>query len=138
MEDNSLQEQPQNNYDNQVQSYENTNYQNAQQEPKEVLPNAVAGMVLGICSLVLGCPVVGLILAIIGLSKSKRALATDAQYPGYYKGIGFAKAGKITSIVGIVMGIFVIIFFVLYVALIAYLISEGYDVEDSIYDLDID
>ena len=135
MEDNFLQEQPQNNYDNQVQSYENVENQNVQQEPTETLPNAVAGMVLGICSLVLGCPIVGLILAIIGLSKSKKALSTNEQYPGYYKGVGFAKAGKITSIVGIVMGIFVIIFTVLYVALIAYLISEGYDVDDSIYEM---
>ena len=73
---------------------------------------------------------VGLVLAIIGLNKAKKAYAINEQYPGYYTGVGFAKAGKITSIVGIVVGILAILLAIVYVALFAYLFSEGYDVED--------
>ena len=114
MEDNYLHEQ----------AYRDNNYQydNNGQYPEQgqTLPNAVASMVLGICSLVFGCPVVGLVLAIIGLNKAKKAYAINEQYPGYYTGVGFAKAGKITSIVGIVLGILLILYCIAVLALVFY------------------
>ncbi len=40
-------------------------------QPMQEVPGATAGLVLGICSIVINLPLVGLILAWIGFSKSK-------------------------------------------------------------------
>ena len=73
-------------------------------QPQENAPYAVASLVLGILSLVIGCLGVGLVLGIVGLVLgSKGTKAYNAQ-PGRYKGEGMLKAGKIMSIIGIVLG----------------------------------
>ena len=94
------------------------------------LPGAVASMVLGIVSLVLSCsciPLVGIITGPMGLSKAKKAFSLDEQYPGYYSGRGFAKTGKITSLVGLFLGIAATIFWVVYILGLVWLVEEGYD-----------
>lgn len=105
------------------QQYEN----NQQPAKKETLPNAVASMVLGILSIVLGCNPVGIILGPIGMSKAKKAFAIDQQYPGYYTGQGMAKAGKITSVIGLILGIVGTIFWIAYILFFVWLAEEGYD-----------
>lgn len=65
-------------------------------------PNAVASLVLGILSLVVGCMGVGLILGIIGLVLSNNGTKALNANPSKYKGEGMLKAGKILSILGIV------------------------------------
>lgn len=103
-------------------------YDNNQQPSQgETLPNATASMVLGILSIVLGCNPVGIILGPIGMSKARKAFAIDEQYPGYYTGQGMAKAGKITSIIGLILGILGTIFWIVYILFIVWAVEEGYD-----------
>jgi hypothetical protein len=64
-------------------------------------PGATAGLVLGICSIVMSWPLVGLILGFIGLMKSKEAKAICDAHPGYYSNSGIAQAGYICSIIGL-------------------------------------
>lgn len=93
----------------------------SQADPRPLLPKAVTSMVLGSCSIAnAGTPLSGLVLAIIGLVKSKQALEIDEEYPGYYKGNGFARAGKITSTVGLFIGIFYLLLFAFYFFIIFY------------------
>ena len=71
---------------------------------KQNAPNAVASMVLGISSLVFGCFFVGLVLGIIGLILGNKAQAAFNANPDLYTGEGMIKAGRITSIIGIILG----------------------------------
>lgn len=71
---------------------------------KQNAPNAVASMVLGISSLVFGCFFVGLVLGIIGLILGNKAQAAYNANPDLYTGEGMIKAGRITSIIGIILG----------------------------------
>lgn len=72
--------------------------------PQETCPGAIASLVLGVLSLLSGCLMVGLILGIVGAviaSNGNKAYMTN---PSHYKGVGMLKAGKITSILGIIFG----------------------------------
>lgn len=68
------------------------------------VPGGTASLVLGIISIVLNIPVVGLILALIGLSKARAAKAMCDANPGYYQNAGVAQAGFVCSIIGICLG----------------------------------
>lgn len=85
---------------------------------KEKLPNSTASLVLGIFSIVTcfcyGLP--GIILGVIGLILGNKAIKLDNEDPDLYEGVGNAKAGKIISIIGLVLSVIV-------VALMAYGIS---------------
>ena len=74
-------------------------------------PYAVASLVLGICSILTSCLVVGLVCGIIGLVLANKGLATYKSCPGAYDGSGLLKAGKVTSIIGIVFGSISILYF---------------------------
>jgi hypothetical protein len=69
-------------------------------------PGATAGLVLGICSIVFSWPIVGLILAWIGFTKSRDAKALCELNPGAYSNYGVAQAGYICSIIGLCLGAF--------------------------------
>ena len=79
---------------------ENQNYQQTQ----TTAPYAVASLVLGILSLLGGCLFVGLVLGIVGLVLGNKGLKCVNANPTQYSGIGMLKSGKITSIIGIVLG----------------------------------
>ncbi|MFN4886281.1 MAG: CCC motif membrane protein [Bacteroidota bacterium] len=72
---------------------------------KQKLPGATGALVCGILSVVLcffyGLP--GLVLGIVGLTLSKKAIAADTANPGMYDGLGSAKAGKILSLIGTIL-----------------------------------
>jgi hypothetical protein len=74
----------------------------AAERPKA--PGAVASMVLGITSVCFGA--LGLVLGIIALKYSKDARHAIARNPGKYSGGDMATAGKVTGIIGIVIGSF--------------------------------
>ncbi len=78
-------------------------------QPQENAPYAVASLVLGILSLVIGCIGVGLVLGIIGLVLGSKGTKAYNEQPSRYKGEGMLKAGKIMSIIGIVFGAIAII-----------------------------
>lgn len=74
---------------------------------KQQAPGAKASLILGICSIVTSCccyGILGLILGIIGLNKANKAKREFENNPEIYSGIGNAETGKITSIIGIVLG----------------------------------
>ncbi len=67
-------------------------------------PGATASLVLGIISVVFNIPLVGLILALVGLSKARSARALCDAHPGAFNNAGVAQAGMILSIIGICLG----------------------------------
>ena len=71
---------------------------------RSTLPNSTASLVLGIISIVtcLCYGIIGLPLGIIGLVLAKKAINTHNESPEIYSGIANAKAGMVTSIIGIV------------------------------------
>lgn len=85
------------------------------------LPGAQSSLILGIFSIITSCccyGVPGLILGYIGLTKAKKAIETHESNPNQYDGIGNANAGKITSIIGLVLGVIFVIYLI-------YMITSG-------------
>ncbi len=85
---------------------------------KQNAPYAVAALVLGICSLVFGCFFVGIVCGIVGLVLANKGLAAYNSQPESYSGLGMLKAGKITSILGIVFGAIYVVYYVIAVAIL--------------------
>ncbi len=81
-------------------------------ETKEKLPNSTTVLVLGICSIVLGCFFIGLILGIIGLVLSGKDKQMYKSNPELYDGYGALNAGRIMSIIGIVFGALYTIYYI--------------------------
>lgn len=71
---------------------------------KETLPNATAVLVLGICSIVLGCFFVGLICGIIGIVIAGKGRKLYKENPAHWEGYSSLNAGFIMSIIGTVIG----------------------------------
>ena len=87
-------------------------------EEKQMLPNATAVLVLGICSIVFSCLFVGLILGIIGLVLSKTGRQMYKQNPAMYEGYGQLNAGYIMSIIGTCLGGLYAIYYIVIVTII--------------------
>ena len=88
------------------------------QTNKTVLPNSSTTLVLGILSIIPGC-MFGLIFGIIGLVISKEGKQLYEANPDAYTGYGSLNAGRIMSIIGIVIhgiGVVVLLFWILGVA----------------------
>jgi len=88
---------------------------------KEKLPNSQSGLIFGILSIFTACccgGVIGLIFGFIGLSKSNKAIAIHNENPEIYDGINNANTGRITSIIGLVIGALSTIWLI-------YLLSSG-------------
>lgn len=81
---------------------------------KEKLPNATASLVLGIFSIITcwcyGLP--GIITGVIGLVLGNRAIKVHNEDPDLYEGVGNASAGKITSIIGLVLTVFFTVYII--------------------------
>jgi hypothetical protein len=71
---------------------------------RQPVPNATTILVMGICSVVLGCFGVGLVMGIIGLVMSKKSKAIYRENPELYDDYGNVQAGFILSIIGICIG----------------------------------
>ncbi|MCI1779466.1 MAG: hypothetical protein LKI53_05855 [Bacteroidales bacterium] len=81
---------------------------------KRNAPNAVSSLVLGICSLAFGCIFIGLICGIVGLSLANKGMREYRSAPDIYNGYGMLNAGKILSIIGIVLsGLYLIYYLVI-------------------------
>jgi len=74
----------------------------------------VAALVLGICSILFGCFFVGFICGIIGLVLANKGLAAYQSNPGE----GMLRAGKVTSIIGIVFGSIYVIYYIIAVVIL--------------------
>jgi hypothetical protein len=71
---------------------------------RQPVPNATSILVMGICSVVLGCFGVGLVMGIIGLVMSKKSKAIYRENPELYDDYGNVQAGFILSIIGVCIG----------------------------------
>lgn len=74
---------------------------------KQKLPYAQSSLIFGIISIITACCCLGLpglIFGIIGLNNSKKAMTIYQADASQYDGIGNANTGRITSIIGIVLG----------------------------------
>jgi hypothetical protein len=76
------------------------------------VPNATTILVMGICSVVLGCFGVGLIMGIIGLVMSKKSKAIYRENPELYDDYGNVQAGFILSIIGVCLGGLSVLYYV--------------------------
>ncbi len=88
---------------------------------KQKLPNASTSLIMGILSIVTACccyGVPGLIFGFIGLNMAKKAKAAYDENPEQYNGLGNVEAGRITSIIGLVLG-------AIFVIILIYMISTG-------------
>ena len=93
---------------------------------KPQLPNSTAALVLGIISIVslCCCTFVGLVLGIIGLVLGSKAVTLYRQIPDSYSEASYknANAGKICSIIGLVLnGISVILMAIFWSAYMAFI-----------------
>lgn len=88
---------------------------------KRILPNATATLILGIASLVFGCFFVGLLFGIIGLAISGKSKKAYLQNPDIYEGYAQLNAGRIMSVIGIVLGGLAIVWY-----LVAVLIFDAF------------
>ncbi len=77
---------------------------------KEKLPHSQASLILGIFSIITcwcyGLP--GIILGIIGFVQGKKAIKIHNEDPDVFDGLGNANAGKIISIIGLVLSLIVL------------------------------
>lgn len=88
------------------------------QEIQKTAPNAVAALVLGICSLLFGCFFVGLICGIVGLVLANKGVQIYRRSPETYSGYGMLNAGRIMSIIGIVFGALYVFYYILAVVVL--------------------
>ena len=95
-----------------------------QQKP---LPNAIATLVLGILSIITGCYVIGLVLGIVALILSKEPMKLYREDPTLWSDYAMLNAGRITAIIGTVLGGLSVLFWVVYVGLIGAIINSGYN-----------
>ena len=88
------------------------------------LPNASTSMALGIIglivSIILGCSPVGFVLSIIAFVKGKKAMKEYDNNPGMYtsSSYGQAKAGKITGLIGLILGLAVIALVIVFISIV--------------------
>ena len=87
-------------------------------EIKKTIPNAIAVLVLGICSLVFACLGIGLILGIIGLVLSSNGRKLYKESPNTYEGYGMLNAGFIMSIIGTSLGSIYVLYMLFYIIII--------------------
>lgn len=85
---------------------------------KEQIPNGTTVLVLGICSIVLTCFLVGLVLGIIGLVLGNKSRKLYKENPEAYEGYGGLNAGWIMSIIGTSLGGLYLMYFLVYVLII--------------------
>lgn len=88
---------------------------------KQKLPHSQSALILGIVSIITACccyGVPGFILGLIGINEAKKAKAIHEENPDIYTGLNNAETGRVTSIIGIVIGGLAVLWLI-------YIISTG-------------
>ncbi len=83
------------------------------------LPNATTSLVLGILSIpTCFCyGILGLVLGTIAIVLGKKAKKVYAENPELYTGIGNAKAGYTTGVIGVILGVLYLLMIIAAIAL---------------------
>lgn len=85
---------------------------------KQKLPHSQASLILGILSIVTACccnGLPGIILGFIGMNEAKKAKKIHDENPDAYDGLNNANTGRVTSIIGLVLGAVILIFTIIYI-----------------------
>ena len=80
---------------------------------KQKLPHSQSSLILGIISIVAFCccwGIVSIVLGAIGINEAKKAKKIHDENPDMYHGINNANTGRITSIIGLILGILTLIY----------------------------
>jgi hypothetical protein len=83
-----------------------------------MLPNATTVLVLGICSIVISCFGIGLVLGIIGIVLGGKSKKLYKESPASYDGFGQLNAGYIMSIIGTCLSGLYVIYLIIWVAIL--------------------
>ncbi len=97
------------------------------------LPNAAATLVLGILSILTGCYFIGLILGIIALIISNDAMKLYREDPTAWSDYALLNAGRITAIIGTVLGGLSIFLWIFYLGIFSTILNSGY--KNNLFDL---
>jgi hypothetical protein len=95
-------------------------------QQKQPLPNATTVLVLGICSIVTTCMLVGLILGIIGLVIGNKSRKLYNENPDMYEGYSSLNAGYIMSIIGTAIGGFAWLYFITYFVIVGSVLATAF------------
>lgn len=82
--------------------------------PPQPIPNGTTTLVLGICSIVFSCVLIGIILGIIAISLGSKAKKLYNINPGGYSGLGALNAGYICGIIGTILGGLYILYYIIW------------------------
>ena len=110
------------------QSAQNINQQFNNQFGQVPVPNAVAVLVLGICSIFPGCfcaGIIGIVCGIIALVLAKKGMAAYNANPSNYTTSSFnnLKAGRVCGIIGLCLSSLILIFYIIYFVIIGAAVS---------------
>src|SRR4051794_32726644 len=92
---------------------------------KVMLPNATIILVLGICSIVFTCALVGLVLGIIAVVMAGKPRKMYKENPAAYDGWSQVNAGYIMGIIGICLGGIAAIYWIFVGSIFTALFSAG-------------
>ena len=83
-----------------------------------MLPNATTVLVLGICSIVFSCFIVGLVLGIVGMVLAGKGRKLYKESPASYDGWSQLNAGYIMSIIGTCLGGLYVVYVIIWVVIL--------------------
>ncbi len=90
--------------------------------PAPTAPGAIGSLICGIASIFFH--IFGLILGPIAIGQARKASKAIAANPGAYTGEGLATAGRITGIVGTVLGVFGIFFIIVWLGFAGFMVFQ--------------
>ncbi len=80
---------------------------------RQKLPHSQSSLILGIISIITSCccwGLPGIVLGFIGMNEAKKAKALYDENPEMYDGMNNANTGRITSLIGLILGILIFIY----------------------------
>ena len=85
---------------------------------KQKLPHSQSALILGIISIITACccnGLPGIVLGLIGMNEAKKAKRIHDENPDMYDGLNNANTGRITSIIGLALGIILLIVSIIWI-----------------------
>jgi hypothetical protein len=100
--------------------------------PPQPIPNGTTTLVLGICSIVFSCVLIGLILGIIAISIGSKGKKLYKLNPSGYTGYGALNAGYICGIIGTILGGIYILYYIIWTIILGAAFSSAFDMMNNI------
>jgi pSer/pThr/pTyr-binding forkhead associated (FHA) protein len=131
---------PWRNYINSTPSYPSATVINSSQSQNtphyagtpQPIPNGTTTLVLGICSIVFSCVLIGLILGIISISIGSKGKKLYKLNPSSYTGYSALNAGYICGIVGTILGGLYILYYIIWTIILGAAFSSAFDIMKNI------